>query len=1307
MRTPLRRRLTATVLTGALFAGTLAAAPIAQAAVPVDEAGLANALFGATMRITNRDDDLAKNLVVSAELLDWRAKNPAAAPAAVTTHLDAVRKHVETAVPNQAWSREPVETVSAALAAVRSASGATVDGARLGKLNTTLLGLDNVPVSTKPEDRVSGAQQQFAWESGYAGNQREVWTGVAQTSRADAGFRGAWNAGIGDQFKVNSGGGSAEFAQGEQLRTVLDVGKLQAAAKLGQVQLREATDNSFKDIAAKLYAERKERLDHMSSVLQQNPPDAKPTEPSEAQKTAAKADEEKRKGYIDTAKGGLDGLAFIAGLIDPDFGKRITKFAEGAVKVAYAVNKAVTAFTLINSAFSLATAAFTGNVIGAISSLIGVFGVGGPTIEQQIMEQIKAMREQLEKLQQNMNDRFDKVDAKLDNIYNRMIDEFRKLEKGVDWVRQNTVQLLEKLTSFSVELQVVGTTLLKAIAGLYKLDRWGKIDLYVDYKRKQGQDLPQAGFIQGESDFWVTAVQAPTNELFVVPQANYRTDVPTVLTNLNLHGDGGTAAFLAYYAKASLDGEFTAAGQGGNPAVWGIGANAYGLLVKQNPNWAKQMPANAERGARVLKEGRDIRDQLLSFSQPGPNGTVNKTFQTLLERYAAKADELKDQMAGQQGHVSEGKRLSLFSGPEQGAPAGTPSLEAPAQIEGCQRINDPAWHFSLSKTKTTSGQQLNPQIQFYRYFRGADMVYQPCWTSHVLSRGRDHDLHVKLTDRFFRRDGSYVEGLTHTAVVHTWLNQDAPWPQDAVTYLKNNWNHTLKTVFERDARPVGDDARTSATIIATREGNELLKAKRAEFYRLAGEFVKTSDVAKELNLAARLLRAYTEAGFPRAVNNTDEYLRSALYGPRQLYGAGEVDNEYLLREYQLAAANVATGKPAWDPARADAPSLCAQVAGITGTDPHASCLRQNMKFRQDRLAGRLTEQFKQRWEGADQTLPGLQTQLRTLWLTLRSVHPAYDFGPAIEAPAPIAPAPAIWNEPEAVHNQAAFESGVTTTMFKGRQFVTWRGTDGNLHGSLADSRGVPAPVKIADLDTKKTPFAPTAAEFNGKLVVVWKDFTPGAQYPMQRTAVSTDGRSWTVTEMPAHRRQLHNLDSPTLTVFNGKLLGLYRGVDQLLYLTTSTDGSTWGPAVPTLAGNMTNQRPGMTVHNGKLVVGWRGHDSHSRAYMASSVDGVTWDAPVRVGGTDAGIDGGPALASHGGRLYAVWRGVGADQALYGSFSANGTEWAPQYFSARGVRTNHAPSVVAFGGRLRLAWGPPNDLLQGNTVATASSAVLPG
>ncbi|GAA2838227.1 glycoside hydrolase family protein [Crossiella cryophila] len=1299
MRTSLSRRLTVAALSGALLAGTLSAAPIAQAAVPVDEAGLANALFGATMRIANRDDALAKNLVVSAELLDWRSKNAQAAPAAVTAHLNAVRRHVDAVVPNQAWNREPVETVSAALAAVRSAPGATTDGTRLDRLNNTLLGLDTVPVSVKPEDRVSGAQQQFAWEAAYADDQRAVWSGVALTARADAGFRTAWNTEIGDQAKVNSAASATELGQGEQLRTVLDVSALRSAAQLGPVQLKEASDKQFGELVTKLYNERKEALNHLSSASTKNPPDAKPTEPSEAQKTAAKADEDKRKGYVDTVKGGLDGLAFVVGMFDADFAKRITKFGEGAVKVAYAVNKAITAFTLINSAFSLATAAFTGNVIGAISSLVSVFTAGGPTVEQQILDQIKEMRKQLEAVQQNMNDRFDKVDAKLDNIYNRMLAEFAKLEMGVAWVRENTEQILSKVSSLSTELQVTGTTLLKAVAGLYKLNRWGVIDRHLDHKRKHhGEELPWADFKNGESDFWVTAVQGPTNDLFVVPQANYRTDAETVLTNLNLHGDGGAAAFLAYYAKAKLDSGFSHTGHGGNPEVWSIGANAYGLLIKQNPAWARAMATDV-RGKALLDEGKAIRDQLLAFSQPGPDGSTNKIFQSLLADYQTKADELSAKVLEREREVNEGKTLALWRGPEQGAPAGTPSLYAPAQFEPCVSSSDPAWNFKLSRSSRHDGQHMSAPIQFHRYFRGDQFQYKPCWQYELRQVSPTvRELNIVMVDEFFGPNGQRLRGKDSIGFVHRWEN-GTPSPNEIMAFIKNEWDRSLKANFERDNKQGGFDLTQRFTDL----GNELLKSKRVDFYNRAATFVKDSLEGRDLNLAARLLRSYAEAGFPRALN-TDEFLRSVLHGPKSLYGAGQNDNGYLVWEYQLAASNVAAGKPAWDPARSDVSAACAVIATTNATDTVRNCLRDNMKSRQDRLAARLTEQFKQRWEGADQTLPGLQTQLRTLWLSLRSVWPEFDFGPKIEAPEPLAPAAAIWNQPEPVDNTFNAMTAPAITSFKGNRFTAWQGTDGKLYGSLAGSRGW-APKVLIDGGTGGVGFGPTAIEFNGKLVVSWKKRGRG-EVPVQAHAVSTDGITWTTAIAHQQTPGVRTFDAPALAVFNGSLYALHRGEDQQLYRTTSTDGLTWTAPVHTLAGNMTNQRPGMAVHNGKLYVAWHGHDSNPRAYLASSVDGVNWAAaPVRVGGTAASVAGGPVLAAHGGKLYAVWLST-SDQAMYGAYSTDGTEWSPQYTVARTGKAWQSPSVTLLEGRLRLAWGPQG-MLEGSALITASSAVLPG
>lgn len=141
--------------------------------------------------------------------------------------------------------------------------------------------------------------------------------------------------------------------------------------------------------------------------------------------------------------------------------------------------------------------------------------------------------------------------------------------------------------------------------------------------------------------------------------------------------------------------------------------------------------------------------------------------------------------------------------------------------------------------------------------------------------------------------------------------------------------------------------------------------------------------------------------------------------------------------------------------------------------------------------------------------------------------------------------------------------------------------------------------------------------------------------------------------------------------------------------------------------NKAIQRPGLVAHNGRLYAAWRGNDQHPRAYMASTVDGVTWTpAPTRVGGLAAAIDGGPLLSSANGKLYATWRGAGGDTGMYGSVSAdNGATWSPFHQVVRGSGTNRPPGVAVHENRLHVVFGPPPNSGVANLV-TAVSAALP-
>ncbi|GAA2781808.1 hypothetical protein [Crossiella cryophila] len=1288
MQPPQRRRITAVLLGAALLAGTAGVAPAAHAEVPTDPAGLANTLFGSHMRIADRDDGLARHLVASAELADWRARNPQADGNAVSAHFTAVRAHLDAAVPDRTWARDSHEAVGAALNAARTAPGAATGGPQITTLNTAMLGLNVVPVSGKPEDRVSGAQPQFAWRQDYAVAQAQVWGGVAATARADNAFRTAWNAGLGSSLKVDAGADATELGNSEKLRTVLDVPKILAAGKIGPVEFQDEATSQFRDLTTKLYNQRKLWTEELGRAARENPPDVTPREPTEAQKETARAEEAKRQDFIDGAEAGLNAMAWLVGRVNADLSRQISKFTVGAVQVAAAVNKAITAFRVINSVFSLATVAFTGNVIGAISTLVSVFGGGGPDVNQLILGEIKAMREQLAAIQQNMNERFDKVDAKLNLIYDRMLGEFKRLENGVAYVRANTEAILTVLTSLSAQNQIIGSTLLKAVAGLYELNKWEMVDATIDYKRKRGgEQLPHAKFTDAESAFYTMGVQAPTNNLFVVPQANYSTVPAKVAENLNLHGEGGIADYLAWYAaNAGLDPGFSAPA-GGNAAVWGIGATAYSLLRAQNPAYRIE----EDRGRVLLDKGKNIRDQALAFSRPGVNGTTNTLFTNLLENYRRRYESLLAEAPSREADVKGGKDFHLWRGADQGTP--NPAL-APATLEGC---NPHATRFSLSRPGNLDGRHLRPGFQFLRHV--FDSPYRQCWRVQgvgVPGRPGAVGLHVVIEDYLhLPGDAEQVSVRTTSAVVHEFPSQP---PGDGLwTYLRDNWDARLRAVFERIGR---DETFIDVQPRAIAKGNEFLKNKRTDYYGKVAQYLNNGNRAFETNLAAQLIRRYTELGFPQALN-TDEYLRGLLRGGKQLYGVNAENSEYLAYEFQLAARNNHEGRPAWDPARSDAPSLCANIAAMGNSDPVVACMIEQFKQRKDRLAARFAEQFKQRWEGVDQTLPGIQGQLRSLWLAMKELHPDHNYGPPITGPEAQAPASAIWSTPVSVDAAAAYWPKPAITTFRGGRFAAWTGDEGHIYGSVSDGRGWAPKVKIAE-GSSRTSSVPTAVEFNGKLVVVWRSLTRGTVLTEHR-AMSADGRDWAITSTSELPNPVRHHESPALTVFNGKLYALHIGTDQKQYLSTSADGLVWTPATVTLPGHQTNQSPALTVFNGKLHAAWKAFNS-SWMFVASSPDGVTWTLIGRVA-PDGGTDNSPALAATGGKLYAAWRGIGSDPNLYGSYSSDGASWAPQHYVARGSRTDRGPGLTAADGRLDVVWSPQQAAGPAH-LGTASSMVAP-
>lgn len=1279
------------------------------AAENAEQTGLADVLLGSYILVTDKQS--AEHLVVSADLLDWQARNPQADPDAIREHAAATEEKIDAKVADYLWQRNAAEAVGAAIEAIGPPSAAAPIGPKVRELIFSIVGTNNVSRSGKAPDRVSGAQQQIAWNSDFAKAQSSVWAGVAQQARANASFRSGWNAAIGATLSVDAATSGAILAATPQLQGTLDFAAIFAAQ--GGPTYPMVINDELAKLTEKLRAQREKDFATFAKALDDQPPGSSTREPTPKQREEAKAASDERQAQMNQAKAGMDGLAYLAGLVSPELGRQIKLFGDGAMQIAQAVDKVITAAQLVNTAFSLAAIGLTGNFIGAISTLVTLFAGAGSDVNKQILDAIAALQKQIIELRAHLNRQFDRIDRKLDQGFGAMLSELKKLEMTVQEIKDQAGTIATNLANVENQLQVLGTTLIDAIQSLAKGPLWSTTDAMIDYSfYHRDRLLTQEQYDQGETAFFTTARTTAAEDAFVVPDNAY-SDVPTTVDQLlGQYGPYGSISFLSAYANKALDSSYPQQGKVGNAAVWELAANGYSLLSSQNPPLAKEV--SELRAGQVITAGREIRDAAQSFSLPGPDGSTNKIFSSLTGKYQQEFVKLMNTVQGREQFVKDGKSYQLFGGSAQTVPYN--GLESPLQAPQCDGSLGP-----LDTPTNVSGKQLPAAEMFARYIglnnqNWAGPAYDVCWratwenmhdeyrySGPFQLRASFGDLAVvfeegltwpgkprvvaRTTSKIVTKDYQYQGCSRASPDVPFYCGEDPPItpPQK----LAADWDGSAKANFQTDAasnspQAVEEDAFDRMT--------GFLRGKRIEHYHKVAEFLRQNpSTTSYLNLLVKLHRAYTQLGFPRALEG-DDNLRALLFGDHAIYNNTADDDNLVAGLIDAAAGNLAANKPPEQQEQIEGADKCQRLPGLEGDDPFIACLAWSSAVRLDRLAGRYAAHFKGRWDGVDETLPLVQTAMRNLRMVTDTVNPGSAPGaPADDLPTS-APALASWSSATPAVAAAGVGDGPATTTYKGLQFALWRGADSGLYLSSSTDGTTWKPAEHI-LGSNTTSTGPALTVHNGKLFASWT----GAEDSQVYASSSTDGTTWsTPAGVTAEGRRSAAAQGssagPALASVAGKLHAVWKGAgaDTAMYAATSADGVTWSAPAAAGADGRTSAGPAITALGDKLVLAWTETDG-SVIHSSTSTDGITWTTPVGVA-ADSKSTAGPALTVADGAAIAAWKGFGDDTAMYVSSSADGSGWAARVQAGRDGRTSTTPAVGAFNGRLWITWATAVDHL---------------
>lgn len=257
--------------------------------------------------------------------------------------------------------------------------------------------------------------------------------------------------------------------------------------------------------------------------------------------------------------------------------------------------------SVIGFGVSVATkdpAGAVGSIFALVASAIdlgGELGDGPPSPEEQIYGQIIELRQQVEDLRVQMNERFDIVDAKLDSIFETVVIGFGALGNQIGDLQDDVNELGANIAAARSSLDRIEAALFGFAEDVLLQDLSVQTDLALNYRDDTGLDLSYGdqtpNFVTSASLFTTYATTTAQLPSFAGPADGQ----PLILTLENAQEQLSAqpvARLLNDLRRVPL-GLFTAggdpivgpitAGRVPAPAPWSQAAAAYGQFARENP----------------------------------------------------------------------------------------------------------------------------------------------------------------------------------------------------------------------------------------------------------------------------------------------------------------------------------------------------------------------------------------------------------------------------------------------------------------------------------------------------------------------------------------------------------------------------------------------------------------------------------------------------------------------------------------------------------------------------------------------------
>lgn len=633
-----------------------------------------------------------------------------------------------------------------------------------------------------------------------------------------------------------------------------------------------------------------------------------------------------QQAILDGVKTSITVVTSLVGQIDPKVAKELNVVGNSALQVGVAVNgwlKAVSGLKGLDKVTSMSTLVLTGNVLGAVMNIVSLFGDSKPTPEQQILEEIGKLRQQVDKLRQEMHGRFDRIDAELNAIYTTMNERFHQIDIQLGKITGDIQEVQHSLLDLDLRLSRIERNNFEFLNTLGRRPLLDAINGGLGYEERTGVPMPyQPDFIAFENTLhgWGTihvfdAVNAgPTQRDYSDSQLLAELSAYPLDSNINyLNG------WLTVHGLPPLATERIA-----SPRDWNFASRAYTQLGLEWPDHMEQI--NPQRQVTLSQVGQKLEaamNKITTVQTPdGPKGNT-LLFDTVISHYQGKLDAMGGSLQQVENTfyndlranlLQRAEPFNLYGGLDQPLTYVTPELTTAT-------CGDPGGHGSYPAPVNL--RSLIPNFDRYNlaeYLRlgSFSVCISDEWINPLEYCDPDPDPRIPPICYYKADDHKSIVTVRFNLVPIMTLTIDEgeqymPNP-GAETWTRDNWTtfYEYKAKFEAITAanvPSPEQAAQQAALLATitsKLETTLGDYQQDLYARILNEMKMGSlkPSAVELGGSKALLNAFVTLGLQSAVNS-DEFLHAMLFGNQQIVDDGQIAQSYALSLTQpITGANL-------------------------------------------------------------------------------------------------------------------------------------------------------------------------------------------------------------------------------------------------------------------------------------------------------------------------------------------------------------------------------------------------------------------